>query len=306
MDNQLVLVDVGASGEPPKIWKQIGSSSTYVGFDPDEREMIEVHSDFFKRHIIINKAVMPNAGHVKFYLTQSPYCSSTLPPDLTSLQDYIYSDLFVVTSEATVSATTLDDAIAVHDLKQIDWLKTDSQGIDLQIYKSMSDQLRNKVMALDVEPGLLHAYQGEDLFPAVHMELLNNGFWLSGLQTEGTIRMKRKTMHDLNLQEDTIIKASKMAPGWLEARYLRTLDWLETHEMSRREYMVLFVFSVMQRHYGYALDILQQYQDLFGEDPILKQAQVDTVALIHQLAQDDRNKSSLARRIKNRIRRVLS
>ncbi|MEM9955156.1 MAG: FkbM family methyltransferase [Chloroflexota bacterium] len=303
---QIVLVDVGASGEPPTIWKQIGTQAIYVGFDPDEREMREIHSDLFAKHIIINQAVMPSAGDVTFYLTQSPYCSSTLEPYLEKLQDYIYSDLFVVTDQTTVPATTLDDVVTSYNLGQIDWLKTDSQGIDLQIYKSLSESLQNKVLAIDVEPGLLRAYKGEDLFPEVHLELLNNGFWLSDLETRGTTRMTRQSLHTLKLDEELIKKASKMAPGWLEARYLRTLDWLQEQGMGQREYIVLFVFALLDGHLGYGLDIMRQYQQLFGRDIVSQRAIAYTRNQIEQRAVYKPQKPSIAQRVKNKLKYILT
>ena len=56
-------------------------------------------------------------------------------------------------------------------LSGIDWLKTDSQGTDLRIFNSLRPEVRSRVLAIDIEPGLIDAYVGEDLFVDAHKEL---------------------------------------------------------------------------------------------------------------------------------------
>src|SRR5437016_11393833 len=110
LDIHPVLIDIGASGAPPDIWDLIAPHSTYVGFDPDLREMHEISDGRFQRAVIVNEAVSAEeVREVLFYLTKSPYCSSTLPPDTGALSDYIFSDLFAVEKETTVRATTLNE-----------------------------------------------------------------------------------------------------------------------------------------------------------------------------------------------------
>ena len=97
-------MDVGASGTTPEIWNLIARQSLYVGFDPDLREIKELQDGRFWRAIIVNEAVTDdkNSAEVEFYLTKSPYCSSTLKPDTESLSNFLFADLFLVESCAKV------------------------------------------------------------------------------------------------------------------------------------------------------------------------------------------------------------
>ena len=82
-----VLVDIGASGAPPSWWLSIATESIYVGFDPDARDFGEDSASIFERSHIIGKAVtVVEQDSITFYLTKSPYCSSTLHPELDSLR----------------------------------------------------------------------------------------------------------------------------------------------------------------------------------------------------------------------------
>src|SRR5450759_4752197 len=165
LDAHPVLLDIGASGAPPRIWDAIASRSIYVGFDPDSREMREISNGHYQKAIIVNEAVVAaEANEVSFYLTRSPFCSSTLPPDPGALSDYLFSDLFAVERQAKVRATTFNSLFDRLGLSAVDWFKTDTQGTDLRLFNSLRPGIRDRVLAVDIEPGLIDAYIGEDLF----------------------------------------------------------------------------------------------------------------------------------------------
>lgn len=194
-----VLVDVGASGAPPEIWKDIAQESVYVGFDPDLREISEKKDNSFSKALIINEAVASNevSNKVLFYFTKSPLCSSTLQPDQKSLSNFLFSELFFVERTAEVNSTTLDKVMKDLNLSRLDWLKLDTQGTDLRIFNSLEEGFCSRVLALDIEPGLIDAYQGEDLFVDAHRDLVKNGFWLSNLNVGGTAKIKKSTLNTI-------------------------------------------------------------------------------------------------------------
>ena len=275
---QPVLLDIGASGAPPPQWKPIARRSIYVGFDPDRRELHEILGGQYARSIIVNEAVTNVLGQdgVRFYLTHSPYCSSTLPPNTEVLLQYLFSDLFAVEKEVLVRASSLDAVIDRLGLQGIDWFKTDSQGTDLRLFQSLRDDLRDRVLAIDIEPGLMDAYRGEDLFVDAHRELLRQGFWLSSLDVKGSVRMKRATLQAVasrhpGLKDVHVYDAVRSSPCWCEARYLRTIESFSQRNAGKRDYMLLWVFAMIERQWGYALDIAQAYRQQFGDDQILDQ-----------------------------------
>src|SRR6185503_6525843 len=92
---------------------------------------------------------------------------------------------------------TLDAVVKRLGLTGIDWLKVDTQGTDLRIFTTLSANVRSGVLAIDLEPGLIDAYQGEDLFVDTHKTLTQSGFWLSNLDVRGVARMKRSTLEFL-------------------------------------------------------------------------------------------------------------
>ena len=297
-----VLVDVGASGAAPKVWEPIAPASVYVGFDPDEREMRETTGDGFHRRIIVNKAVtgVPDAASVHFFLTKSPFCSSTLRPNTTVLDDYLYADLFTIERETDVPASTLEATLDELSLPRMDWLKLDSQGIDLQILQSLSRARFDQLLAVDVEPGLIPFYQGENTFCQIHPFLLDAGFWLSDLRVLGSARMQPATLSALNNHTHTkplleFQRQLKHTPGWVEGRYLRTPNSLQTREA----FILLWIFALLDQQMGFALDLARRYREAFSEDDIGQAMQSIPLAT---LAPD----SNLWSRIKRWGRRLLN
>jgi hypothetical protein len=268
-----ILVDIGASGAPPAIWNEISDTSVYVGFDPDPRTMPKASRYGFRRTIVVDKIVTADqqSREARFFLTRSPYCSSTLEPDSGSLSNFLFAELFAVEKETSLPATTLEEVITHHSLPAIDWLKTDSQGTDLRLFRSLPREIRARVLAVDVEPGLIDAYVGEDLFVDTHKELSASGHWLSDLTIGGAVRMRRETWEkvakaDRRLVLEAAERRLKKAPAWCEARYLRTLDSLAAIGCGRREYLLLGVFAMLDGHHGCALEVANEYERKLGGD----------------------------------------
>ena len=267
-----VLFDIGASGPPRGTWQLIASRSIFVGFDPDLRDMQERTGTGFYRSVIVNEAVTADKRneYVTFYLTRSPYCSSTLKPDLEAQADYSIVDLFQVEREVQVKATTLDAILDRLHLERIDWFKVDSQGTDLRLFNSLSPAIRDRVLCVEIEPGLIAGYQGEDVFTDAHRDLIEQGFWLSDLNVCGSTRIRQTSVQRLQqlqpqLGADTVRSRCRETPGWVEATYLRSIDALSGRGAAASDYVMLWAFALLGRQWGFALDVAFAYNERFGD-----------------------------------------
>jgi FkbM family methyltransferase len=266
-----MLLDVGASGEPPPIWRDIAPHSTYIGFDPDLREIHEERLGHYRASVIIPAAITEKTGvsAIPFYLTASPFCSTTLGPNPKATSHWLEADKFVVQSETTLRATTLDAVLADRKVQTVDWIKLDTQGTDLRLINSLSADMMSRLMAIDTEPGLIEIYQDEDMFVDVHRDLTGQGFWLSHIHTGGFLRMRRDTLEAVGrgkgaIDEAYIRRNVRKTPAYFEARYLRTTEWLAEHDLSAREYLVLGVFALVDGQFGFALDVHRDIERRFG------------------------------------------
>jgi len=282
-----VFIDVGASGKKPEIWANIAGRSVYIGFDPDIRDIKKTKEGKFLREIIINKAVTSEEGRdtVKFYLTRSPHCSSTLRPALDSLSEFSFAELFEIEKEVEVEAITLNRAVKDLELSVIDWLKIDSQGIDLSIFRSLGEGLRSKLLALDVEPGIINAYENEDFFVDTHKYLVNNGFWISRMDVKGIDKIRTVKLRELAKTHygsigNAINNNIRKSPAWCEARYLRTTEHLKKNNAGKRDFVLLWVFAMMDKQFGFALEPIMEYEKIFGEDSCSKSMKRETILMI--------------------------
>jgi hypothetical protein len=267
-----VLVDIGASGPPRDRWDFLARHATFVGFDPDLREMRELTATGFHRAVMLNEAVTAQGSDdIPFYLTNSPYCSSTLEPDLDAIANYSCVDSFRVEQQTRVKATSLESVLSRLGLDRIDWFKVDSQGTDLRLFNSIPGDVRDRVLCVEVEPGLIDVYKGEDLFVDAHRDLIAQGFWLSEALVCGTARIRSHSIQHLRklqplFDPEAAADRCPMTPGWIEATYLRSIEHLDGRRALPKEYCLLWAFALVCRQWGFALDVALAYEKAFGRD----------------------------------------
>lgn len=284
LDLHPILVDLGASGDPPEVWADIARRSVYIGFDPDQRDLDSGEDGVFsERHIVPRAVTAADADTVTFYLTKFPYCSSTLQPDDDFLYGYLMAPWFEVESTSVAPATTLGDAIASLGIDRIDWFKADTQGTDLRIFMSLSETMREGVLAVDVEPGLVSVYRGEDCFAETHDSLSAQGFWLSRMVVKGSVRMTEDSRRELGCIESiSETEASdpriRESPVWCEARYLRTVSGLDGRP--EEDWVLAWVFAMLDDQPGFALDLAREAMLRFPRSESVAMMRRETVSAV--------------------------
>ena len=271
-----VLLDIGASGKIHPRWKQIARHAVCLAFDPDSREMeYAVHEQGqYKKLIVFSKAVTAGvAGTVNFFLTRSPFCSSTLKPDSRALRDWSFGPLFEVERETELPAITLAQALSDAGIARVDWFKTDSQGTDLRLFASLGSDLLDRVLAAEFEPGILDAYQGEDKMWQVMSFMEGRPFWLARLDPRPAKRLRADFLEGLSpLRRRAVPLLLAGAPGWCEMAYLNSFARVE--ELTKREYLLGWVFAVLEKQYGFALQLAHD-GDLRFPDPLFARLRRD-------------------------------
>lgn len=266
-----VLVDIGASGSIHNSWKAISSESIYLAFDPDNREMTTVNrkKNIFKKAYVFDKIVSEKAsGSVCFYLTKSPYCSSSLEPDSKSLKEWIFSDLFSITERVDTPAITLGKAISQANINYVDWIKIDTQGTDLRLFKSIPENIRRKILIAEFEPGIIDAYKGEDKLHEVMKDMENTSFWLTDMTVKGTVRISEKYVGRYSRKMRKIISHThKSSPCWAEITYLNNLS---EPDLTKRDCLLSIAFSCIQKQFGFALELCEKGTILFPDECFIK------------------------------------
>lgn len=263
-----VLVDIGASGEVHAKWRKIARHAVCISFDADEREIgYLVHTaKTFKKQIVYNCIVTEKKSEaMDFYLTRSPFCSSTLAPDIEKLSDYAFVDKFEVDKKVQLKTIDLPTVIKEHNLTKIDWFKTDSQGTDLRLFKSIGEEMINRVIVAEFEPGFIDAYKGEDKLYMLLAYMDKKNFWLADMKVLGSQRINRETKNvKLGSIPARLMKAVlRNSPGWAEVVYFNSFT--DEDLFDKRDYLLAWVFAVIQKRYGFAMDIAMKGKRKFND-----------------------------------------
>lgn len=265
-----ILLDIGASGALYPHWKDFAKYSICVAFDPDSREMKQLHSSPtpYKEFYIQNSIVTADKkSECDFYLTKSPYCSSTLKPNIDD--SWSISPLFEIEKKVILKAENLSDVLTKRGISKIDWFKTDSQGTDLQIFESLGEETLARALAADFEPGIISSYEEEDKTWEVLKFMDGRNFWMTGMRVLGAEKMpKRSRSLPINLLE-SLRGGTIASAGWTEMSYLNNglSDKLEL-----RDYLLLWIFSTVKNQHGFAYEIACMGKDRFNDNIFAKLA----------------------------------
>jgi len=179
----LTLVDVGASGGIMPLWAPHHRYLRVIGFEPDDRafEALRAQQDRLKRYL--NIGLHHGSGEFTFYLTRKQKNSSCFLPNRALLDRFPDSRRFDVMGETKIKCQSLDDALREAELTDIDFIKLDTQGTELEILQGSTSVLSESVFGLEIEIAFAELYQRQPLFANVDLWVRQHGFDLINLRT---------------------------------------------------------------------------------------------------------------------------
>ncbi len=291
VEKPLVLIDVGASGEVHAEWKPIAKYAHCIAFDADSRDFqTEVTNSEFKKLHLINAIVSDKEdSKTKFYLTKSPYCSSALAPIDSELSNWSFSQLFEIEKEINLDNKSLKTVISEKQIEYVDWFKTDSQGIDLRLFKNLPINIQKNIIVAEFEPGFIDAYKGEDKIADLLVQLEALPFWLSDCEVKGSQRINKATITKYKL--NPLQLNLRTSSCWAEFTYINTCEGLDT-----RQLLTAIVFCLIKKQYGFVLDICTRLEGKV-ENSLLRN--IEQLMLAELTKQPE--KPSILSRIKSRL-----
>ena len=252
-----VLVDIGASGNLHGQWQKIAQYAICIAFDADDRDMgyISEKAKNFRQLHIINKIVTDiDELSTNFYLTSSPYCSSLLAPDTKSLAEWRFKSLFETEKIIKLKSTSLKKALDDLNITYVDWFKSDSQGLDMRLFKNIG-QVQLSTIVADFEPGFIDAYIGEDKIVDLLAYMANMPFWLSNFTVCGNQRVIIENLKDAFNQSETelLLNHSHESPIFAEITYLNNFKQPQLH--TERNYLLGCAFTLILKQYAFASEL---------------------------------------------------
>ena len=138
-------------------------SSKIIGFEIEKDVCEKMNSESLKGIKYYPYALGKANEKRKLYITQHPMCSSLYKPNETFNKLYNNLEVTNLKDEIEIDTITLDYFIDKHDIGNIDFIKIDVQGAELDIFKGASNALKN-VLNIVCEVEFIDVYENQPLF----------------------------------------------------------------------------------------------------------------------------------------------
>ncbi|EMN13018.1 FkbM family methyltransferase [Leptospira borgpetersenii] len=179
--NPLVIADVGASGGMHPRWEKFTTCYKGILFEPDPREYEQLIKQKDTRILVIGTALSDSKQEISFNLCRRQQVSSAYLPNLKFLQAFPDAERYDVERTIKIKTDSIDFLLKDKEVRYIDFLKVDTQGLELSILKGASHYL-NDTIGLQIEIEFVPMYLNQPLFPEVDEYIRTQGFTLFDLQ----------------------------------------------------------------------------------------------------------------------------
>lgn len=178
-ESPIVLVDVGARGGISRKWEPLEGMIKAIGFEPDENECRQLNEATGNNQVYFPVALFNKKGRIDLKLTRKLRCSSILEPNYTMINRFLASENYEVTDSIEVPCDTLDGLAKAGEIKDVDFIKLDTRGSELQILEGAENVLSEFcVFGIEIELEFSPLYRAQSLFAEVDGLLREKGFSL--------------------------------------------------------------------------------------------------------------------------------
>ena len=138
----------------------------------------------FLEYLPLDKVIAGRAGPRRFYVRKYQGCSSLLQPKMHLVKKYGLERFYELEKELEVDCITLKQLLETHQWPRVDFLKTDAEGMDLEIIQGLETKFLAEALVIQAELRFEPFYESEPYFHEALTSLHENGFELMALRPE--------------------------------------------------------------------------------------------------------------------------
>ena len=211
------FLDIGSSGSLDSRWEPLYRNIMLFGFDPNASDCdVQNKEHPYKKATFLPYAVYSHDTTLPLYETMSPYCTSTLEPNLDWLDRFEFKDLFRVVDTRSIHVKGISNIKELENFSP-DIIKIDVQGAELPILRNATSLIRSSFY-MELESGFNANYIGESLFADIDHFMRGQDFLLFDINTSHRI------------SRDNPLKSKKTGKEqllWAESIWLKDLIQIE-------------------------------------------------------------------------------
>ncbi len=247
--NNLFVADVGSTGGLNSRWNLINELTKTFSFDPDAR----AYNIETKKNKIFPFALWSEEQDLTLNLTAFPDASSIYELNNNILEKFLNYECHRVISRSKINSKPLDNI----DLKNedIDFLKIDTEGAELEILKGSKKYLGKSILGLELEVQFINRTIGSPIFSDIDNFLRPFGYQLMTLYKQSWIR--KNNVWNINSNPQII---------WADAVYIMNeenlISKISKIDKKSRESTILKLMAIclVYGFYDYCISILNKLE----------------------------------------------
>lgn len=184
-NTRIVGIDIGARGGFTIDLAPIASAVEAIGFEPEQEEcerlnaQAKADSAGFRSLRYVPTAVgrAPEQRTLNIYRARG--CTSLLTADTDFAKLFAREDYFILDGQVDVQVERLDDAAERFGFPDVDYMKIDIQGAELEAMQSAPKLVGKSLLCIRSEVEFAPLYKDQPVFADVDAELRGKGFMLA-------------------------------------------------------------------------------------------------------------------------------
>ena len=206
--------------------------SKIIGFEIDKRVCDKMNSEASEGIKYYPYALGKANEKKKLYNTQAPMCTSLYKPNEKLISLYNNLDFAYLKNETEIETITLDNFISKNTIDNLDFIKIDTQGSELDIFNGGKNSLKN-VVKIICEVEFVPIYEDQPLFGDVNKFLNDNGFMFNKF-----LGLSGRALKPLILNKDPNKASQHM---WSDAVFIKNIEVIQ--KLSDEKLLKLSILS---------------------------------------------------------------
>lgn len=257
----ITFVDIGARNGVHARWVEIIDKLpvNIIGFEPDKKECDKLNKHAKTSEQFLPYAVSSEKGRKTFYITESTGNYSLFEPDNQYINRFVPRDSYKVNHTLQVDVVSLDSAMNISHIEDIDFVKIDTEGGELDILNGAEESMK-QVFGVELEVWFNRINKGAPLFSDIDRKMRELGFTLFDVARDNFV--KRINGKNLGGPKGQLWSGDML--------YFRDIPYLVnnksiflTTDKIIKSIIILMVYS----YYDYALEIIEDHhvRNLFSD-----------------------------------------